>query len=214
MDVLIIGHSFVRRFRDHFCPGSRGSDITSPEQAEALAKLLSVDTHYQRIFTKSQGIVVIKDLYEIVNNIHEFLLRPTVIIFDIGSNDLAHLAAPSARTCLTLATELVDLAQTLNIHRLVKLVIIHSVVPRFSKIQSSIDVFHQNTNLLNKYLVHLCSSTDCVKYNKLRGFLQRDRLSPNLTWWTSDGIHPNTKGYSTYKTRLQHGLLYNRHCFQ
>ena len=213
MDVILIGHSFVRRFKDHFCRDTRGTgkDISEPELAESLSQRLSIDHHFKRLYTISQGVIFIRDLYQHVQNIDQFVSNPTVIILDIGSNDLAQLHRSTPDRCLKLASELVDMAETLTLHRLIKLVIIHSVVPRFSRINSTIDNFYKNFVSFNKYVQHLCSITDSVQYHKLRGFFHRNRTSSHSTWWTSDGIHCNARGLDTYKARLRHGLLFNRH---
>ena len=209
MTVLLVGHSFIRRFRDTILRDSPfvGKDILckNSQAAAIFADKLRINEHFQQVFTISQRLYFIHQLSRIQKQLLE--IRPDIVLVDIGSNDLANLTFANPGRCLALATAIFDFAQTIISSTTV---IINSVLPRVGRLNCSPKTFLENCTYFNNFLKHLCSSTPNIKYQKLRGFFGSDpehKLS-----WSLDGIHCNASaGQRMYTTRLRQTLLSSCH---
>ena len=102
MDVVVLGHSFVRRLRDGLIPpwpSNRGRDIgiASPNRASLLSRKFNISPHVGRVYTFSDGVVRIGD----IARAHGFIgqIVPGILLIDIGSNDLARIDALTPYSC-------------------------------------------------------------------------------------------------------------------
>ena len=216
MTALILGHSYIRNIRDFALPprlDQAGNpltmsdvDICQSRRAARLALKLSVQHHVSHVYTLSNSITFISDLQHCVPTVTD--TKPTVVVIDIGSNDISYVAEPAPDIMLDLATEVFNFAKSLS----VPCVVLHAVLPRTGFLHTTSDIFYNNSHLYNTILHDLCKSDTQIHFNKLRGFhcqyVNNVELKRPVSDWSTDGIHPN-KPASTqqYLRRLSHGLL-------
>jgi lysophospholipase L1-like esterase len=215
MDVVLLGHSYIRRLRDGLIPplhSHRGQDvgIGSLIRAAQLASNLNISQHIRRVYTFSDGVVRIRDL----DGIQTFVdrIRPGIVFIDIGSNDLAHYDVVDAYTMLQLVTQLTDLALSLHAPK----IILSAILPRTGNITCSPDTFRENAELFNTYLMNICDPKSKLVYHKPRGFWNQylDGLEHTLevSDWSSDGIHCNRPdSFQKYKTRTRRAIMTQVH---
>ena len=220
MQSVLVGHSFIRRLRDTiFTPaskqrrGGRGQDVhhVQDRRASTCAKRLGVDKNIDYVYTSSNLINFIDDLHTANSTIDQ--VRPQIVLIDIGSNDVAQLHTVAPNATLSLANRVFEFAQSLNL----PLVIINAILPRTSNIHSSAEIFRQNAANYNHALATICSSTDTIRYNKMRGFHyyydhnDQQQHRP-VTHWSTDGIHCDTElSKKQYRNRIRHAILDNIH---
>lgn len=214
MNVLLVGHSFIRRLKRNLLPAAGGRDVTAQraQLAATFASQLEVSQHFESIFTCSENLNLICHLEKCVATVTN--THPQVVMLDIGSNDLAHIKTKKNNICLQLASKITDFAKNL-LTLGVRLVIINSVLPRTGRIACTPDVFASNCHAFNNYVKHFTQTETNIKYNKLRGFYGTDnphQNPPTVNTWSTDGIHCN-KGNSAkvYARRVRHGLLFFKH---
>jgi len=212
MNVTLVGHSFVRRVQVGLIPGSRGHDIETPESARHFSTLLQVSDHFKYVYTCAQHLNMVYHLPEYTHTIMK--TSPSIVVLDIGSNDLAHITDVQPDISLQLATQIVQFAKSL-IDYGVKLILINSILPRTGRISCSPEVFTKNAQSTNSYLKQLTDVEQRIKFNKLRGFFGTDQAyssPPTVETWSNDGIHCNKNGSEQlYAKRLRHGLLFHKH---
>ncbi|RUM44976.1 MAG: hypothetical protein DSY80_03835 [Desulfocapsa sp.] len=212
MNVVLVGHSFVRRLQTGLLPNSRGQNIVTPYAARHLAIALQVSEHFQCVFTCAQNLNLV---HHLPYHLHYIMnIMASIVVLDIGSNDIAHFTDTRHETCLRLATDIVQFAQSL-IDSGVKLVLIISILPRTHGITCSPETFISNAQTVNSYIKQLTDPEQRLKFHKLRGFFGTDQAlsqPPTVTSWSNDGIHCNKNGSDQlYIKRLRHGLLLHKH---
>lgn len=220
MQITLAGHSFIRRLRDHVMvsgsPTSRENntrphDITPghPSHAAAAVRGLRLDHHFEAVHTVSDNIIFIAD---IITARHIIIhSRPTVLVVDIGSNDIARFDSVKPR-------EMLNLAHTLHLELIriaAPLTIINAVLPRDAGIVSTPAVFRENAHIFNQIIAELSTLCHNVIFNKLRGF-QHHHINGHdvprpVTEWSSDGIHCSPSALPTYAQRIRHAILDNCH---
>lgn len=211
MDIVLCGHSFVRRFRDWINPNWPKSDINvnSKQRAIELAHAMRLNDGFQYIYTVSDNIIFIRDLVNAVPYINT--LCPQVSVIDIGSNDIALLANYDPASTLSLALNCMDIAKSLSCPA----VVINAVLPRISNLACSADTFLKNANDYNRILSNMCES-DHVGYNRLKGFHcnQTPKQVPKpkpVEEWSDDGIHCSHDSMNKYLVRVRHAVMTQRH---
>ena len=215
MDVVLLGHSYIRRLQDGLIPplhSHHGQDvgIGSLIRAAQLASNLNISQHIRRAYTFSDGVVRIRDL----DGIQTFVdrIRPGIVFIDIGSNDLAHYDVVDAYTMLQLVTQLTDLALSLHAPK----IILSAILPSTGNITCSPDTFRENAERFNTYLLNICDPKSKLVYHKPCGFWNQylDGLEHTLevSDWSSDGIHCNRPDwFKKYKARTRRAILTQVH---
>ena len=218
MDLVIVGHLFIRRLRDNYFPPRpahrhpRGQDISfcHTDKAQQYSHKLGLQHHINSVYTSSNSINLISDLHRSLSLIHH--IKPDILLLDIGSNDIANVHKVDPNLMLELAHELFQFAVSTQ----VPLVIINAVLPRTSKISSNPDDFRNNASHFNKSIQVYASDTQNVKYNKMRGFSfyydqhKNERQKP-VDHWSTDGIHCDSQSIHQYRNRIRHAVLDNIH---
>lgn len=209
MDILLVGHSFIRRYRDYHARRRRSdhkADITRSQQARArhMASMMRLSHHVDGVYTHSQDIAYIHHVFHAREQILAY--RPRALILDIGSNDLAHITTVQPRKMLQLASQVHTYLQNLQI----PLMIVNAILPRTAGISTSPTVFSANASHYNKYLSEFCTLSPNIIFNKQRGlqYLEANQLQP-VSHWSNDGIHLNQSAIKPYENRIRHCLLDN-----
>ena len=212
-DVVIAGHSFVRRLRDRYQPPhAHGSDVGIGQSIRAshLCDNLGLDHQVRGVYTFSNNINRIDDLWNVVPFVEN--IRSNVVVLHAGSNDLAQLHEFNVGHILTLATSLFNIAEHLNNVINIPMVIIQAVLPRTHGINCHPDVFAQMAKEMNKQLSNYCDKRTII-FNKLRGFScfyeNNKEMAKPVSAWSHDGIHCNTTSMEHYRKRVVHGILDN-----
>ena len=212
MEVVLLGHSFIRRLRDDLVPwrpqGGRGTDVGlgHPLRAAQLARAMGVSRNVRRIYTFSDGIVRIGD----VDQAAAFVRRasPGVLLLDVGSNDLAHIVTVDPVQVLRLAVQLTDVASLFE----AAFVIINAIIPRTGNITCVPDTFRENAELFNTFVKNICETSEKLVFHKLRGFWNTRHgavtLPCQVPEWSTDGIHCDTSlSMRRYRVRTKHAIL-------
>ena len=205
MTVVLIGHSFIRRIVKSAFPHI-GTDINTVSIAQQFAEQLDIDHHFQHVFTLSRSTNLVEHLQDNLLTVTSYC--PDTVLIEIGSNDLSHLTSFDPSSCLNLASAVFDFA--IELSRTTKSVIIHSIIPRYSRISTTPTIFYKNCTCYNRLLRQFCNTEQTIHFSKLKGFFaQTDHNTSAKPSWTLDGIHCNTAaGKRKYKARLRHSLLF------
>ena len=213
-DVLLIGHSFIRRARDYLItPESgklQGRDISEsrPHIARIAAAKAELAHGVRGLYTAAQGINLVADLWKAepsVMNIH-----PAIIVMHDGSNDLSHIVDP--QTASALADSVIEFGLRLHSEFGVQTVIFNSAVARDShNMSTDADTFLQCMNNYNATLRQASELHQALIFNHLRGFYKRkvnnqDEPLP-VASWSSDGIHCNPQYMNKYIQRTRFAIL-------
>ena len=113
MDVLLVGHSFIRRFKRSHLPGN-GTDINTVNDAENFSRLLDLDSNVHAVYSISDRINTAPDLEGVPSRIRLLNAIPDLAIVDFGSNDLANFFWEDPALCLQLARQIVDFGLALR----------------------------------------------------------------------------------------------------
>ena len=206
-NILLVGHSFIRRFKNFMVPQFYNKDIVCGMHDHAAGQFavnLRIDTHYQKIYTFSHGLTSINQLPWALESIRQ--TNPIVTVIDIGSNDLANLTTYDPNQCLILATATFNFAESLTQQGIS--VILHGIIPRRGRIDCSYEVFLDNSTYYNKVLKLLCEDASQIHFHKLRGFHNPMDIHCSSLPWSLDNIHCNSpSGRRKYQAQLRHGLL-------
>lgn len=128
---------------------------------DAQAHRLLVSTYYcsvfSSLFTFSDERNKIHQLAALSNTIN--LMQPTVVVLDMGTNDLADLQYKRVMLVLNLAIQLQALHG-----------IIRPTLPRSVNKACSDSVFQQNAQIYNEKICQLCADSHKLDYHKVRGF--------------------------------------------
>ena len=145
-DVLLIGHSFIRRARDYLItPESgklHGRDISESRQhiARIAAAKAELAHAVRGLYTAAQGINLVADLWKAEPSVMN--INPAIIIMHVGSNDLSHIVDPQAASAL--ADSVIEFGLRLHSEFGVQTVIFNSAVPRDShNMSTDADTFLQ-----------------------------------------------------------------------
>ena len=225
MDVFFVGHSYVRRLRDHYLPrpdrhrpythvrrhprpDRRDVRPYQSRRAAALCRNINLDMNFNAAYTVGDDIVFVCDLPRSHREVRS--VRPAVVVVDIGSNDIARLTAVDHSAMLRLAMDVHSFALSLD----VAMVVLNAVLPRTDRLACSPETFLANAKSYNKILLNLAGSggSPCVVFNQMRGFFGQSSGSGELpvSSWSSDGIHPNrVDSMRRYRNRIRQCILEN-----
>ena len=208
MKVLLVGHSFIRRLKNQVLPAARGRDITTQGAGKYFAQKLHLNDRFYSVYTLCERINLVEHLDNLYSQVCQ--LQPNTVLLDIGSNDLSSFTEVSPASCLKLAAAIFEFAEKLAALPHIYVVIIHSIIPRYSRISATPDIFIKNCQFFNKYIKHFCADSVAIKFSRLQGFFQQLDNTTATPSWTNDGIHCNsTIGCRKYLSRLRHSLLYH-----
>ena len=121
-----------------------------------------------------------------------------MLILDIGTNDFAAGIPP-----LIVAVEIIKFLEKViksqsNLH-----VMVCSVIPRSSRLNSSESNFKSNIVNCNTYLRNMCSVNSSIHYWKHKGF-----WADPVSYWSRDGIHPYSRiGRKRYCTSIKNAIF-------
>ena len=207
-DITLAGHSFVRCARNNLVSDHTLGDVqaSQSERARILCEKLCLNQHFQHVFTVSDNIVFIGDLLNATPSIVDTC--PSVLLIDIGSNDVARMINHSPSQTLDLACQIMDVVALVQ----AKSTIINAILPRTANISCSPDVFLENSSNFNNYISNFTSAQDNVYYNKMKGFhFYYDHMGAELRLpvfhWSSEGIHCNGTSMPKYISRLRRAIL-------
>lgn len=212
MNAVLIGNSFIRRFRQRLLPSSGRRDIADSADATSMAALLGVSRHLQGVYTCSENINLISHLSRTIPLLKQLKITPDIIMLQVASNDIAGFQSYQPQSCQQLVHQLRLYADLLFQSVGVKLIIFNSVLPRTARLAASPQVFEQNLTSFNQQLKDACAHSNAnIKFHKLRGFYGlsgSDSTTPAVTTWSDDGIHCAGPAENHYEARIRHGLLY------
>ena len=188
-------------------------DHTRPTHARLAAIRTGVSTlsTCRRLFMLGNNLNLIEDLDDTTAAQIE-KINPTLLLLNIGSNDLANLCCIDTATCEQLADSAVEFAESIGN---TPTVVFYSVIPRSKRISSSPEVFLENMKAFNAKLQDLCAPFTKIHYERMRGFYSdATNQSRKVDEWSDDGIHLRTHDKNgkpasmpTYQKRLKHTIL-------
>ena len=187
--VLLLGHSFVRSLKDYLHPSHPFSDL-APELRTSDMSSLQIHGISGAFITNPSHI---SEFLHILSQENFDML-----ILDIGTNDLAAGIPP-----LIVAVEIIKFLEKVlksqsNLH-----VMVCSVIPRSSRLNSSESNFKSNIVNYNTYLRNMCSVNSSIHYWKHKGF-----WADPVSYWSRDGIHPNSRiGRKRYCTSIKNAIF-------
>lgn len=226
--AVLIGHSFIRRFRDTLITvhhpetatfrgrkprRKSGRDISESRIYLARQAVNNVPLAHRlsRLHTASDGINLVEELWKADSTVTN--VSPAIVLLDIGSNDIAHVVNKNANNMLQLASNVIDYANTLRSKHSVAKVIINSVVPRDSdNMTCTAKIFRDNMQLYNNFVKQWCETSDGLQYNHLRGFYTKyvqglEVPLPVHEWTIQDHIHCNDMYMQKYKQRVRFAIM-------
>lgn len=214
MDCVLVGHSFVRRLRDHYLPrGMRYRDVgpTHVERAAQLAAKLDMNKNFTGVYTESDGMVYIRHLESTRQTIQA--VKPAVVVIDIGSNDIAKLTAVNLSRILDMVNEVYEFACSLS----VSLVVFNAVLPRTAGLSCSPTVFRTNATRFNKLLRGLAGGRGSphLAFNEQRGFFGEGyaMIDRSVSRWSHDGIHASEDSIVRYRNRTRQCIFAHLYLF-
>lgn len=183
--VLVLGHSFVKRL-DTSLFGSWTN--------------LGFDPELYRIRCVGKGGGKIKDLYArwISNIILD--VKPSVVLLQIGGNDLDAVDFDSVRD--TLVTDLMSIGQWLlagfNVEQVCFMQLLYRKRTRCVPVQ----LYNEHVDFINRVLKHQCSTTPSCFYWRHKGL--KDGVYDALC---RDGVHLGPVGLRKYYYSLRGATL-------
>ena len=169
MDLLFVGHSYVRRLRDHYLqrpdrhrpythvrrhprPDQRNVRPYQSRGTATLCRNINLDVNFNAAYTVGDDIVFVCDLPISHRDVRS--VRPAVVMVDIGSNDIASLTAVYHGAMLRLAMDVHSFALSLD----VAMVVLNTVLPQTDRLACSPETFLANAKSYNKILLNLAGS--------------------------------------------------------
>ena len=183
--VLLLGHSFVRRFGEYLVspPHPFRSDLNLPA---------GVQFYCQGVGGRIVPSLIRYDLGAVDS------VRPDVIVLEIGSNDLCD---PSV-SFLTIGSAIDDLCALLMDRFQVRHVVVCQILRR---IVLPYPAFNEQVLLLNNYLEVVIGDRAHATFWKHRGFWHNTSIL-----FCPDGVHPNYAGlgrlYRSYRGAILQAL--------
>ena len=171
MDVILVGHSFVRRFRDAKIrrqrnPTDRDINVHQKSRAASMAASMRLSRHINGVYTISESIIYFHHVLQLRDVI--LSVSPREIVVDIGSNDLARITTVNPRRILQLAAELHTFVLNLDLH----LVVINAILPRTAALSCTPATFAANARYYNTFMSDFCDTSPHLVFNKQRGLLK------------------------------------------
>ena len=162
------------------------------------------------IYTSSDRLNFVDDLWKADSTCST--RKPQIVVLNVGSNDLAHIAHPDPASVIALIDKIVTFAKHLQSEYGVSVIVINSVLPRDGNMQCNADTFLTNSNHFNTMLEQWCDSVEGLVFNHMRGFyrhyVDKKEVPLPVSHWTSDGIHCNETYARKFHQRLRFAILH------
>lgn len=196
-----MGHSFVRRMKRGIVGVSspfRDNDITKYNRwdGQSFARDLGIVGCFDSAYTLSNNVNVFQDLP------HNFRTSCELMVFCLGSNDLAQLKSANVRAVMDIVKKHFNWAQSSG----AKHILFIGVIPRVKRINGTVADFEFNRLHYNAYLKLLCRTPMNTSFSRIRGFEGGpDRQPMSVYRWSNDGIHPAV--WDRYLLRFRHAII-------
>ncbi len=189
--VSIVGHSFIRHFRDAIESKGHTSCKTN----------LGINNVRVQLVCKGGWWVV---------DVLRACQEPRIFIMQRGSNDLCLKVQPiaiEAKLCDTAKKILMDT----NADLVLVCQILHLSKGRFLKTQFELQTFNSKVDEVNRFLKENCASNEGIKFWRHRGMKKPD-LDKTWSILCADGIHLSSRGqYKSYKSTWCSSVWNERH---
>ena len=174
--TLILGHSFVRRFKEYV---SKGND----DRVKRDLDLHITNMHIYGVGGRTIQKLIKYDLHMLST------VKPDIVILELGTNDLAS----NGKCPDELATEMITLVDIIHSHFGIKHVVVCQVIERA---RPPTPTFNANVVILNDNLQRLLRCVPHASFWHHRGLRQ-----PTVNIFVKDGVHLNQKGlYALYRS--------------
>ena len=214
-DVLLLGHSYIRRYRDSLITRengrNRGRDISQsrPHIAILAASKANLAKDISGLYTASQGINLMDDLWRTESSINA--IRPAIVALHIGSNDLSNLTSINGETAKWLARRGLDFANYICTQYGVVKVLMFSTLPRTAGLSCTPEEFRENMGTFNKEIEIHCDNNR-LNYVHVRGFyctkINNLDVPRPVRDWSGDGIHCDMeKSKKKYAQRVRFAIM-------
>ena len=198
MHGILVGHSFVRRIRNH-CAVYRDIDFQRGRNSRDARELASSLGWYNCInyaYTLSDSCNIYQDLPQ------NFTTQCDILVLNMGSNDLACLSRIDRNAVHRLVHKYFEWALRTG----ARSVVIIGVLRRTGRLRCTSDVFNANRQTFNRKMKSLCARVDKTHFQKLRGFESTSgQHSLSVARWSQDGIHPSSMTH--YIRRLAFAVM-------
>ena len=177
--VLILGHSFVSRFKTFVYQGGD--------------RRVKRDLHLSRsarVFFQGVGVRTVDKLRAL--DLHDVRrLKPDIVILEIGSNDLCQLGVKPE----TVGSKIEALVHILQNQCHVNYIMVCQVINR-TAIPREVPLYNERVALLNQYLSVVLETLDFVQF-----WCHKGLRKPNIPVICGDGVHLNAQGhYALYRS--------------
>jgi len=176
--VLILGHSFVRRFQFFLYEGLDSRTFPGLD-------LSSVEIHFLGIGGRTVAKILAFDLD------HVRALQPDIVVLEIGSNDLCE----AGHRPETVGSSIESLVCKLHEECNVAFIVLYQVIHR-ATLPSHCPRYNSSVDTLNKYLDVVLEPLSFAEFWRHKGLRE-----PKITVLRRDGIHLNDQGnYVLYRS--------------
>ena len=198
--AVLIGHSFIRRLRQHF---GFMQDVEDDIDARIFARSLRVQCRFSEVYTKSVNLI---DTKSVNLNVIDQLPHPAdiphiqgaaLVVLDFGSNDFANIPNFDPQFVATYAQRIRQWCVSTQTR-----VVVQAILPRYGGISSSVQDFLRNSEAYNHNLRGNLPLTPLIRFNKMQGLMEpqfRAHVNPE------DDIHvlrPDGKYYDNVRKSL------------
>ena len=173
-NVMLIGHSFIRRYRDHLITPENGRksgrDISESRShvATQAARAALLAHRVSAIYTAANNINLVTDLWKAETTFEN--TRPNIVVMHVGSNDLAAMSIFDQNLAEFWAQEVLNFALRLQSVFKVEGILLLSVLPRTGRLAAQPEIFRQNMNVFNNHLKSLVAPLPGIQFKYVRGF--------------------------------------------
>ena len=195
---MLIGHSFVSGFADHFA-NKNGGVALLPHDIAAELRVQHFTPEFHLVGGRGGRL---SDPDYFLPEIELLAAQPHFVILNMGANDLVSLLTPFEQ--LAVAEKVVGLARELNARFNVSVTLICIIIDRFEGLRViTPQQFHEQLFHVNNMVMNFCQSEHYIKYYVTKGFWQNPPEQ-----WTWDGMHPNKPvGRETYKKAIRRAIF-------
>ena len=192
--VLLVGHSFVRRLRDHASKrGQTLAEVVGIKEVASVHTIYAGGATFERALHPSTSLVVrLRDLKEL----------PEIMCIDLGTNDLCAVGA-TVSVVVASAIELLDSLR--RAHLMPKHLVFMGVVQRTAagcRRGVSAKTFNRRARAFNSKMAAAVRSIDGVHTCSLARLNRPDALCISR-----DGCHLSDEGYRRYCVALRSTIL-------
>lgn len=177
--VLILGHSFVRRFKTFVYQGG------DRRVKRDLHLSRSAGVFFQGVGGRTVDKLSALDLHCVQR------LKPDIVILEIGSNDLCQPGVKPE----TVGSNIETLVHILHNQYQVKYIMVCQVINR-ATIPREVHCYNERVAILNQYLSVVLETLEFVQF-----WCHKGLRKPNIPVICGDGVHLNAQGhYALYRS--------------